>query len=292
MALTSEILEREDLRPSPAFRRWARDIHSQCGEDGILDHLLAAMGIDHGYFVEFGAWDGRHLSNCAALADRGFAGCFIEGDAERHRDLVRGYAQRSDIACVNAFVRSRGPDNLGAILDRSGAPNEIAVLSIDIDGTDYHVWAGLECRRPAIVVVEYNPTIPADIVFAQVDDVAIHHGCSLAALHRLGAAKGYVLAAATELNGIFVRADLGEQAGLRAYLPHEVKPLTYEAALFHGFDGTMLVAGHRTLLWHGVHFDAGDLQVLPADLRRFPVGESTAYFEALRPIIEASRSKA
>jgi hypothetical protein len=286
------LLDREDLRPRPHFLDWARDVHSQCGEDGILEHLLKALELPTGYFVEFGAWDGRHLSNCAALADRGYSGCFIEGEKDRHGDLVRGYAARPDIACVNAFVRSRGADGLDAILDRAGAPSEIVVLSIDIDGTDYHVWAGFESRRPAIVVVEYNPTIPAEILFAQADDASVHHGCSLAALHKLGLEKGYVLAAATELNGIFVRSDLSQKAGLASYLPHEVKPLTYQTALFHGFDGTMLVAGHRTLLWHGVRFDAEDLQILPAELRRFPVGQSASYFEALTPLIERSRAKA
>jgi hypothetical protein len=185
-----------------------------------------------------------------------------------------------------------GDESLDAILNRAGAPAEIAVLSIDIDGTDYHVWEGFISRKPAIVVVEYNPTVPAEVVFAQADDSSVHHGCSLAALHRLGAAKGYILGAATELNGIFVRADLAMAAGLQGYLPHEVKPLTYQTALFHGFDGAMLTAGHRTLLWHGVCFDADDLQVLPAELRRFPIGEPEAYFEALRPLIERSRTKA
>lgn len=286
------LLDREDMRPRPAYLDWARDVHSQCGEDGILDHLLSVLDIPSRYFVEFGAWDGRHLSNCAALADRGYSGCFIEGDSGRHADLARGYAARPDISCINAYVRSHGTDGLDAILDRAGAPAEISVLSIDIDGTDYHVWAGFSSRMPAIVVVEYNPTIPPEVLFAQADDAAIHHGCSLAALHSLGRAKGYVLAAATELNGIFVRADLSEKAQLASYLPHEVKPLTYQTALFHGFDGTMMVAGHNTLLWHGVHFDAEDLQILPAELRRFPIGQSADYFDALTPLIERSRSKA
>ncbi|WP_439493736.1 hypothetical protein [Bosea sp. (in: a-proteobacteria)] len=285
------LLEREDLRPRPIFLDWARDVHSQCGEDGILEHLLSILDIPDRYFVEFGAWDGRHLSNCAALADRGYSGCFIEGDPSRHADLVRGYAARQDIACVNAYVRSHGPESLDAILDGAGAPSEIAVLSIDIDGTDYHVWAGFRSRTPAIVVVEYNPTIPPEVLFAQADDASIHHGCSLAALHALGRDKGYVLAAATELNGIFVRSDLCEKVQLTSYLPYEVKPLTYQTALFHGFDGHMIVAGHRTLLWHGVHFDAEDLQILPAELRRFPIGQSADYFAKLTPFIERSSSK-
>ena len=286
------LLEVADLRARPPFLDWLRNTHSQCGEDGVLEHLLARLNLASGYFIEFGAWDGRHLSNCAALADRGFAGCFIEGDRLRHADLVKGYAERPDIACINALVRSRGEDSLDRILDRAGAPHDIAVLSIDIDGTDYHVWEGFRSRRPAIVVVEFNPTIPAEVVFVQADDASIHQGCSLAALHRLGVEKGYVLVAATEWNGVFMRAELASAAGLPDYLPHEVKSITYESAIFHGFDGTILLAGNHTLLWHGVHFDADDLQVLPAGLRKFPIGQPKQYFEALAPLIEASRRKA
>jgi hypothetical protein len=280
------LCETVDQRPIPPFRAWERNIHSQSGEDGIIAHLLRALGLSTGYFVEFGAWDGRHLSNCAALADEGWAGCFIEGEAARHADLARGYAARPDIACIQAYVRSSGEHGLDALLQRAGAPDEITVLSIDIDGTDYHVWAGFNSRKPAVVVVEYNPTIPAEVVFAQADDAFVHQGSSLAALHRLGVAKGYVLAAATELNGVFVRADLAAEASVRAYLPHEVQPRSYQTSLFHGFDGAMLVAGHRTLVWHGVPFGADDLQVLPEELRRFPIGQPAAYFEALRPWLE------
>ena len=49
----------------------------------------------------------------------------------------------------------------------------------------------------------------------------------------------------------------------------------------------MLLAGNHTLLWHGVHFDADDLQILPAGLRKFPIGQPKEYFEALTPLIEA-----
>lgn len=285
------LLEVVDPRPVPPFVAWKRDVHSQCGEDGILEQLLARLGIERGYFVEFGAWDGRHLSNCAALADRGFAGCFIEGDRTRFGDLLKAYPGRTDIARVEAFVGIEGESRLDAILARVGAPAAPSVLSIDIDGMDYHVWASLSDFVPAICVVEFNPTIPAHVLFAQAPDPGVHQGCSLAALWRLGQEKGYALAAATEFNGIFVRAELCTAHGIATYIPEEVKPRTYETALFHGFDGEVYATGDCTLLWHGVRFDAADLQILPEPLRQFPVAVDADYHERMRSFLD-SRGRA
>jgi hypothetical protein len=41
----------------------AANRYSQCGEDGILDKILDTIGEPAGWCVEFGAWDGHHLSN-------------------------------------------------------------------------------------------------------------------------------------------------------------------------------------------------------------------------------------
>lgn len=287
-----DILDVIDTRPTPAFAAWMRDQHSQCGEDGILAELLARLVPEERYFVEFGAWDGKHLSNCAALAEQGFSGCFIEGDGIRHQDLLANWGHRADIACLHALVGATGENRLDALLGRVGAPAEPTVLSIDIDGMDYHVWAALTAYKPLICLVEFNPTIPAHVAYVQPADFAVHRGCSLAALWQLGKSKGYELVAATELNGIFVRADRCAAAGLETYTPEAIKSRRYETALFHGFDGHMVAAGHRMLLWHGVHFGADDLQVLPDPLQRFPIGAPQSYFDALGPIIERSRTKA
>jgi hypothetical protein len=41
--------------------------YSQYGEDDILERLFSLLEISQGWCVEFGAWDGTHLSNTAAL---------------------------------------------------------------------------------------------------------------------------------------------------------------------------------------------------------------------------------
>src|SRR4029434_1254207 len=52
---------------SPDQSRWwlhrARDVTSQGGEDGILEAVFEVVPGGHRWACEFGAWDGRHLSN-------------------------------------------------------------------------------------------------------------------------------------------------------------------------------------------------------------------------------------
>ena len=62
---------------------------------------------------------------------------------------------------------------------------------------------------------------------------------------------------------------LCQQHHIATYTPEQVKDRRLEAALFHGFDGTMLVAGHRKLVWQGISYGPEDLQILPAELRSY-----------------------
>ena len=62
------------------MNRFCYNVYSQNGEDGVINALLAIFRIRHGWVCEFGAWDGRYLSNTFNLVENGFSGVFIEGD--------------------------------------------------------------------------------------------------------------------------------------------------------------------------------------------------------------------
>jgi hypothetical protein len=250
-------------KPDLPFQSWRRDVYSQCGEDGVIEKLMSLVDCRAGYFVEFGAWDGRHLSNAAKLADEGWRGCFIEGEADRFLQLKQSYAANQKIACINAFVQTQGAASLDALLEAVAAPEVVDVLSIDIDGNDYHVWRGFNRRTANLVVVEFNPSIPAHVVYAQDDDPAVNRGA---------------LVAATDWNAFFMRNELVARHGIATYSPQQVKNPEYEAAIFHGFDGTIIVAGNRKLIWHGIDYAADELQILPPELRKIPVGQSRKFF--------------
>jgi hypothetical protein len=168
------------------LRSYEERIYSQGGEDGVLRRIFECIGASNRYFVEFGAWDGRHLSNTAHLRlDHGWSGLLMEGAPERRSEQVQ-----------REFVTV---ENLQALFTRYQVPQSFDLLSIDIDGNEYWVWKALRDFRPRVVVIEYNvffgtavsKTMPYDP--AHTWDKTLFHGASLAALLKLGREKGYSL---------------------------------------------------------------------------------------------------
>lgn len=183
---------------------YAHNVHSQDGEDGITEKIFSI--IPHGsWCAEIGAWDGLHLSNTAHLVrENNWSGVLVEGNLERFEDLCRNCIDRPDIYCVNAWVRHAGRNTLDAILSRTPIPRDFDLLSIDIDGNDYHIWRSTNAFRPKVVIVEFNNTIPHTVEYIQPPDVELFKGSSLLAFCNLGREKGYEMVASTEANAFFV----------------------------------------------------------------------------------------
>ena len=142
---------------------FSHNVYSQNGEDGVLQKIFEMQGIDRGFFIEFGAWDGMYLSNAYHLYKLGWTGCYIEGDDRKYQDLVRNIPDES-IKKVHAWVADEGPNSLDRIVAELDV-REVHLLSIDIDGDDLRVWRSLRTCRPMVVVIEYNPTIPTDVLY-------------------------------------------------------------------------------------------------------------------------------
>lgn len=175
--------------------------HSQFGEDGIIAKIFEIIGSRSKVCVEFGAWDGFHLSNTANLWTNGWKGVLIEGHAGRFRELTSNVKEHSCV-CIQAYVSNDGDNSLEALLATHGVAPDIDLLSIDIDGNDYYILESLQTLRPRLIVCEYNPTIPADVdLFAEYGN---YFGASVSALERVARSKSYRLVALTDTNCFFV----------------------------------------------------------------------------------------
>lgn len=193
----------------PSYGMWEKykyNVNSQNGEDGIIEEILQRIGIESKYCVEFGAWDGEHLSNTKNLIDKyDFQALFIEGDDRRAEDGRKNYRNKEQqVHYAVGYVQHRGNKTLNDFLDEENAPLNIDVMSIDIDGYDYHVWSSLEKYRPRIVCIEYNPSIENEAIVIPPFSEKRFVGASPLALVELGRRKGYSLVAVTECNLIFV----------------------------------------------------------------------------------------
>lgn len=150
---------------------------SQHGESTILFDLFDRLIEPRSKVaVEFGAGDGYRFSNIRMLMEDGWTG--IQWDTEE-------------------WVTA---ENVNDLFARDGVPDDVDLVSIDVDGNDYWIWKALRWE-PSVVIIEYNSgwphgeavTIPYDPDHQWNRDA--YHGASFDAMVKLGAEKGYHLAA-------------------------------------------------------------------------------------------------
>lgn len=183
-------------------------IHSQNDEDGIIEAIFTDIPPQSKHFVEFGIgpnWLDSEYSkglegNCVLLRQRGWAGLFMDGGTHP-----------SEYGVQNEFITAL---NINSLLRKHGVPENVDIISIDVDGQDFWIW--MACYfRPALYIVEYNPNFRQIWQSQTVEwdqrgrwDQSKYYGASLGALVKLGYDKGYKLVYANGCNGFFVRSDL------------------------------------------------------------------------------------
>jgi hypothetical protein len=255
--------------------QYHNNVASQNGEDGIIEYIFNTLPpADKRYCVEFGAWDGKYLSNCYNLVrNKGWFGLFIEANDAKFEQLLLNHGSSSNVTCLKKFVEFDGANRLENLIDQANFPSELDLLSIDIDGADYFIWESVVRYRPRVVVIEFNPSIPNDVIFVQAKDMSVNQGSSLLALVQLGKQKGYELICATSCNAIFV---LSEYYPLFNLPSNHVTRLWSSGTgrIFHGYDSYVYISGMPRLLWSNTTVNSEDLQILPASLRKF--GDSQA----------------
>jgi len=252
----------------------ARNVNSQCGEDGIIEAILAMLPTRDRWCVEFGAWDGRHLSNTRRLIDEaGYCAVMIEADKTSFSNLKKGFDANTNVTCLQAFVGYNPDNGLDALLKSTPCPLDFDILSIDIDGNDIHVWDAIQVYRPKLVVIEFNPRIPSAVAFTQQRNPKIKWGSSLRALFELGLTKQYRLVCANPFNAFFVAAELWNEDYCRtadqlsSFRQEEPEPVY----VFSGFDGTVHLSAECNMDWHRMKLRRENVQALPKFLRRYPL---------------------
>ena len=249
---------------------YAKNVTSQFGEDGILARLVELIQPGERFCVEFGAWDGKYYSNCHQLiATSDWQGLMIEGNTDKYRDLVRTFAGNDRVRTLNRFVEFEGHNSLDNILAECSAPKDLGLLSIDVDGNDYHIWKSLQGYAPEIVVIEFNPTVPNDVFFVQDASFDVNHGCSLLALTLLGQEKGYELCVCTTTNAFFVKKEKFGRLGIQHNFINVLHQPLHDGRIFQGYDGTIYVVGMNSLVWQNIPLSSEDFQVLPKGARGY-----------------------
>lgn len=262
----------QNLNEDQWLLRRAANVNSLSGEDGILEKIFQTIPPANRWCVEFGAWDGKTYSNTYNLMQHGsWSGVFIEADGDKFKDLTNTYRDNPRAHCLNCWVNFVGENSLDALLARTSIPKDFDLLSIDIDGNDYHVWESLTLYQPRVVIIEFNQTIPSHVEFVQPRDMRVHQGNSALSLVNLGKQKGYELICVTDYNAIFVKSALFETFHISNNSLTRLRPdKQQEYWLFQLFDGTFVVGGQEGMPWHSLPVRQDKFQILPKMFRAYP----------------------
>lgn len=220
---------RELLRahaPLPAFADVEFRNYSQNGEDGILLYVFSLVGTTDRRCVELCAGDGRQCNTANLIIHHHFQGLLVDGDERNVKTARSFYAGHPDTFAFFAPTVTQAwitRESVNGLLRDHGFTGEIDLLSLDIDGNDYHVWEALDVVSPRVVILEYdNAWGPDDRMAMRYDpDFVVryeepglpHNGASLAAFAALGRRKGYRLVGCQFrcFNAVFLRDDVGAE---------------------------------------------------------------------------------
>ncbi|VHO00867.1 hypothetical protein [Candidatus Rhabdochlamydia sp. T3358] len=186
---------------------YEKSVHSQNGEDGVTEALFDLIGSDSKFFVEFGVQDGSECNTRYLREHLGWSGLMMDSD---HQNTAINLQQERITA-----------ENINSLFEKYQVPDELDLLSIDIDSNDFHIWHAIDSRyRPKVVIIEYNAThLPHEDKVVVYDpnlcwDGYNYFGASILSLYKLARKKGYSLVYAdnTGVNLFFIRDDLVEMS--------------------------------------------------------------------------------
>ena len=211
--------EIDRIKDSPRHKKpkplgsYGSKIYSQNDEDGIISEIFSRIGTTNNTFVEFGIGNGLENNTIALLFDN-WNGLWIDASTRSVEDINKNLnkiIKSGKLKVIESFITK---NNINELISNNIDSTEIDLLSVDLDGNDYHVLNAITCISPRVIVIEYNAKFTPPTSFCM--DYDESHtwkgddcfGASLKFLEKN--IDGYCLVGCN-LNGVnafFVRQDL------------------------------------------------------------------------------------
>ena len=237
---------------------------AQYNEDKIIIDLFFKKNIKSGVFIEFGAWDGVHLSNCKLLADHNWSGFFIEGNSLRFEECKKNYKDNNKIKVLNKFIDEKYSLN---DLIKENNIDRIDVLSIDIDGKDLTELKRLTLVKPKVIIIEYNATIPFDV---ECEDNFGGNGSSYLSINNHLSENNYELINFTASNLIFIEKDFNQNENKKVEVFEIIEKLNPIRFGFNNFGDMFFIENKK---------------IQKKELFRFPTMKSFILFQPVPKFI-------
>jgi hypothetical protein len=220
LSVCSEI---ERLRDNARYKEakslmpFGAKIYSQNDEDGIIREIFNRIGTTNKIFVEFGIGNGLE-NNTVALLFSDWRGLWIDASLGSINAIYENFDQiikKGSLCVIQSFITKT---NINDLISANIPHDEIDLLSVDIDGNDYHVLQAISSVSPRVIVIEYNAKFDPPTLFCM--DYSETHvwngsdcfGASLKFLELNLTKMGYFLVGCnlTGSNAFFVRRDCVE----------------------------------------------------------------------------------
>jgi hypothetical protein len=210
-----------------SLRNFEKKVHSQNGEDGIVEEIFRRIGTTNKTVVEFGVEDGYECNARYLVESLGWNAILLDGWDEGVRKARELYSGKP-VRVAESFITA---ENIVELFRANGVPKEADLVVVDIDSNDYWVLQSiLKEFRPRVLLLEYNArfTPPTRWIMpynpTYVWDRSAFCGASLQAFADLGKEHGYSVVGCDYqgVNTFLVRNDL-----LGEHFPDVNEPLSY-----------------------------------------------------------------
>lgn len=218
-------------------------IYSQSDEDGIIREIFNRIGVTNKTFVEFGIGNGLE-NNTLSLLFQDWNGLWIDA-SQKSITLIRKHfaniINTGQLKLTQSFITR---ENINTLIANGIHAPEIDLLSIDIDGNDYHILDAITCVHPRVIVIEYNAKFTPPVLYCmdynerhmwEKDDC---YGASLKFLEVQLNQKGYDLVGCniSGVNAFFIRKELVSDYFLAPFTAenHYEPPRYYLSGYFAG----------------------------------------------------------
>ena len=197
-------------------------VHSQWGEDGIIDWLINKFPEVPKNFLEIGTENYQESNTRFLLVNKNWDGFIIEANKTSVKDIKsQRIFWKHNLKVENAFITK---DNINKVIKKINIPRKLGLLSLDIDGVDYWILSKLSVLEPSIIICEYNSlfgqkkaiTVPYKENYIRSNEhySNLYYGASIKAFIDLMKKKNYYLIGTNSAgnNAFFLKKNIWNKA--------------------------------------------------------------------------------
>ena len=207
----------------PSLKDVGFRLHSQFEEDGMLLYIFSVIGSSNKSAIELCAGSGETCMASNLIINHGWEALLIDGDKNNVDRGIQFFSQHKNTSLHLPIFKQAWltTDNINQLIEENGFGGEVDLLSLDIDGNDYHIMEAITVVKPRVIICETHNVIPSQMALtipykAEFNRLDGPHqdfsGVSLLGMSKLLKGRGYRLIGASHhgFNAIFIHEGVAE----------------------------------------------------------------------------------